>query len=89
MKHSGPWYNPKRDLQPVDQSGTIDLSIAMADGMIPSSAGVGVEEQEEDIDPDAMMPPPQDIFDRYQQSFTVKESLDKKDKKDKKDKASG
>lgn len=79
MLHKGPWYNPKRDLEPVDQTGVIDLSVAMADGMIPSNSGVGVVEETEDIEPGAMMPPPDDVFDRYQQSFTVKQSLDKKE----------
>lgn len=74
------WYNPKKDLQPVDQSGVIDLSIALADGVVPSSAGVGVNEETEDIDPSAMMPPPSDIFDRMQQAYTLRESLNKKGK---------
>lgn len=79
MIHSGPWYNPKRDLQPVDQAGVIDLSVAMLDGMVPSSAGAGVVEETEDIEPSAMMAPPEDVFDRYQQSFTVREGLKKKE----------
>lgn len=78
MLHNGPWYNPKKDLQPVDQSGVIDLSIAMADGMIPSDSGAGVVEETEDIDPSAMMPPAEDVFDRMQQSYTLKQSLEKK-----------
>lgn len=71
------WYNPKRDIEPVDQSGVIDLAIAMADGMIPSYSGTSVVEETEDINPSAMMPAPEDNFDRLQQSFTLRESLNR------------
>lgn len=64
-------FDPKVDLQPVDQFGFINLREAFDKGVIPGSVDF-TEESFNGMLPDDVMRRPHDLFDRYRQADYVK-----------------
>ena len=68
-------FDPKVDLQAVDQSGVIDLHKAVVNGVIDGDITVTDEMFNGVQDPSVLMPRPKDNFERMRQGEYVKSSL--------------
>lgn len=64
-------FDPKVDLQPVDQFGFVNLRKAYDQGVVPGNVAFS-EESFNGMLPDDVMRRPHDVFDRYRQADYVK-----------------
>lgn len=64
-------FDPKVDLQPVDQFGFVNLRKAYDQGVVPGNVSF-TEELFNGMLPDDVMRRPHDVFDRYRQADYVK-----------------
>lgn len=64
-------FDPKLDLQPVDQFGFVNLRKAYDQGVVPGNVSFS-EESFNGMLPDDVMRRPHDVFDRYRQADYVK-----------------
>lgn len=64
-------FDPKVDLQPVDQFGFVNLRQAYDKGVVPGNVGFS-DESFNGMLPDDVMKRPHDVFERYRQGQYVK-----------------
>ena len=73
------WYDPNKDLHPVEQYGFVDLSEVFQTGNISGDLDAGLENYNEIEDPDSIIDKADDLFALYRQvdqikSFTPKDA---------------
>ena len=73
------WYDPSKDLHPVEQYGFVDLSEVFQTGNISGDLNAGLENYNDIEDPDSIIDKADDIFTLYRQvdqinSFTPKDA---------------
>ena len=73
------WYDPSKDLHPVEQYGFVDLSEVFQTGNISGDLDAGLENYNDIEDPDSIIDKADDIFSLYRQvdqinSFTSKDA---------------
>ena len=73
------WYDPSKDLHPVEQYGFVDLSEVFQTGNISGDLDAGLENYNDIEDPDSIIDKADDIFTLYRQvdeinSFTPKDA---------------
>lgn len=59
-------FDPKRDLQDVDQFGFVDLHHAIENGVVPSDLSVSEDVYNGIDDPRSIMGKPRDVFEAMQ-----------------------
>lgn len=73
------WYDPSKDLHPVEQYGFVDLSEVFQTGNISGDLDAGLENYNDIEDPDSIIDKADDLFALYRQvdeinSFTPKDA---------------
>ena len=66
------WYDPSKDLHPVEQYGFVDLSEVFQTGNITGDLDAGLENYNEIEDPDSIIDKADDIFSLYRQVDQIK-----------------
>ena len=61
------WYDPSKDLHPVEQYGFVDLSEVFQTGNISGDLNAGLENYNDIEDPDSIIDKADDIFTLYRQ----------------------
>lgn len=78
------FFNPVRDMKPVEPFGFVDLQNALVNGVIESQIAESDEDYNGIEDPTVVIGKPRDIFDAIQAKMNIelaaaKDSVDKKD----------
>ena len=66
------WYDPSKDLHPVEQYGFVDLSEVFQTGNISGDLDAGLENYNDIEDPDSIIDKADDIFSLYRQVDSIK-----------------